>query len=69
MKFKEALASGLFCVINYGGIMATGAFCALWGYAMGKDDGKAMAYARVTEELDKAIEKLRKKVESEKEES
>ena len=68
MKFKDAICSGVCLAVTFGGMAVFGAFAALWGHEIGKEDGKALAYADCTDRACDILENL-KTNESEKEES
>lgn len=68
MKFKEAICSGLQVAIAFGGMTLMGAFAALWGREIGREDGMAIAYAECAREVREVLDNIETS-ESEKEES
>ena len=66
--FKKAICGGLYNAVTFGGVALFGAFAALCGHRIGKEEGKCEAYADCSDRLSHIVEK-HKNDESEKEES
>lgn len=66
--FKKAICGGVYNAVTFGGVALFGALTALWGYTVGKEDGKCDAYADCSDRLNHIVEK-HKNNGSEKEES
>lgn len=57
MKFKDAICCGVAYAIGIGGVALCGAWAALCGQRIGREDGKAIAYADCSNQLKDLIDK------------